>query len=366
MRGVVAIKKVLSFIVFMIAVLFATFPVNAARNGKITVGSVAGKPGDVVTVTVSMTDNPGIIAIRLLLKYDSSKVKLISVTDGEIFGKGLSTFGNDLSSNPYSLVWEDALTPKNHTENGTLVTLKFKISESATEGKADVTLSLDSPSTFDVNLNDVNFNISNGNISVLSNGTPGQTASSSTQCAHPESSWQIKTAPTCTADGKKIRTCDSCGLILEVGTVAPTGHKMSKWTVKTHATEKNDGVEFRKCSVCDLEETRAIPKSSVKTTAANTDVTDATQPVYSTVASKPDDKATENSNNSDLTDGASEACTTETVATPCNVSLTDSSEQSDVSVKKVAAVLIIAVALIAVCCLIIAQEYKRTRKEQPK
>ncbi len=71
---------------------------------------------------------------------------------------------------------------------------------------------------------------------------------------HSWGSWTTKTAATCTADGKEIRMCSECG-DTEEQTIAATGHNWGSWTTKTAATCTADGKEIRMCSGCgDTEE----------------------------------------------------------------------------------------------------------------
>ena len=41
---------------------------TAVAKGEITAGSVAGKPGQIVEVPITLTKNPGIIAVQFHLK----------------------------------------------------------------------------------------------------------------------------------------------------------------------------------------------------------------------------------------------------------------------------------------------------------
>ena len=96
--------------------------------------------------------------------YDSSKISLLSATDGAILGTSTATFGNDISLIPYTLCWDD-LSTKNNTGNGTVATLKFKVLSGAT-GTAGITIKLNQGSTFNVDLEDVEFKTVNGSVNI--------------------------------------------------------------------------------------------------------------------------------------------------------------------------------------------------------
>ena len=140
--------------------------VTAVGTGSLTVEKADGKAGGTVAVKILLSGNPGIVSMRLFVAYDSSKLKLLTATDGGLLGTGTVYFGNDLNMNPYTLLWEDALSPVNHTGNGTLAVLTFKILDTASLGSTPVTVTLDKHSTFDVNLDDIPFSVTNGSVGI--------------------------------------------------------------------------------------------------------------------------------------------------------------------------------------------------------
>ena len=160
-------KKFVSLIlIFVVSAAMFSFVSHAENTPTLTVSSVSGHAGDNVAVTVDIANNSGIIAICFSIAYDSSILTLTDVTDGTIFNEGQSVFGNDLTANPYTVLWVDELTTANHTGNGTLVTFNFKIADDAPGGDTAITLTVNSSSTFDVDLNDVSFTAVNGRVTV--------------------------------------------------------------------------------------------------------------------------------------------------------------------------------------------------------
>ena len=73
-------------------------------------------------------------------------------------------------------------------------------------------------------------------------------------------------APTCTAKGYTIHTCDDCGYKLMEFLTDPTGHSWSGWTASANA-----GEEVRTCSACGAAETREAT-SSVMGTVTGSDL----------------------------------------------------------------------------------------------
>lgn len=162
-------KKVLSvFLVVLISFSMVTIAVAAAP--MISISDVSGKKGDTVNVKIQISDNPGIISLRMFVSYDKDVLKLVKASNGDIFPETAATFGNDLTSNPYTLLWEDALSNQDYTENGTVAILTFEILETAPNGKTDIRVSLDDGSVFNSDLDEVKFGTADGFVNV-SDGT---------------------------------------------------------------------------------------------------------------------------------------------------------------------------------------------------
>ena len=131
---------------------------------KIVVSSGKGSVGSTVSVTISLQDNPGIITAKLKLQYDATKLQLLSVTDSGLLNDHV--FSNDLTKNPYVLSWDDALATGNNNGNGEIVTLTFKVLE-CDAGTTDITITYEEDEIYNVNLDNVFFEIENGQIEIL-------------------------------------------------------------------------------------------------------------------------------------------------------------------------------------------------------
>ena len=123
-------------------------------------------PGYTVRVKVSIANNSGIIATILHLNYDPSILTLVDVANNNLFGSGSFTPGNDLSAIPYNIVYEDSLSTTNHTENGSFITLTFRVKEDAPLGSTTVSVSYDEDSTYDKDLHLVEFAVQNGMLQI--------------------------------------------------------------------------------------------------------------------------------------------------------------------------------------------------------
>lgn len=131
---------------------------------QIIVSSTKGSVGSTVKVTISLQDNPGIITAKLKLQYDTNKLQLLSATDRGLLNDHV--FSNDLTKNPYTLSWDDALATSNNSGNGEIVILTFKVLE-CDAGKTDITITYEEDEIYDYNLNNVFFEIQNGQVEIL-------------------------------------------------------------------------------------------------------------------------------------------------------------------------------------------------------
>lgn len=107
-------------------------------TAQIQVGTVSGKPGEAVTVPVSISNNPGFAGFTFVIDYDSSVMTLDSIAKGDILstsGSGAFTAGTTTKT----VNWTDSA---NTTENGVVLYLAFKIADNAPDGDYSVSVSL--------------------------------------------------------------------------------------------------------------------------------------------------------------------------------------------------------------------------------
>ncbi len=141
-----------------------TVTVKATPTGNLSVGSVTGEQGTTVTVPIKLTSNSGLIAARLKVAYNSSYLTLTKVEDGGILGEYV--FGNDLTANPYVVMWENGLAESDFTTTGTLVYLTFKIADNAPAGQLPITVSYDADEVYNIDLENMNLSITQGAVTV--------------------------------------------------------------------------------------------------------------------------------------------------------------------------------------------------------
>lgn len=146
-----SIKRMLA-LVLVLAMSFALVTTSAiAADGlTISVGSAAAKAGETVTVPVTISNNPGILAAKLSISFNHEVLELTEMTNGTVFT------GNDTSAelnktvykdgalipNECAAVFEKSLSDEGVSGNGTLLTLTFKIKEGATAGDYPVNVTV--------------------------------------------------------------------------------------------------------------------------------------------------------------------------------------------------------------------------------
>lgn len=161
-------KKVLSVLLSLVIAVSCIVTASAASSGSIAVGSAVGKSGEEISISIDITGNPGMVSLLLNLKYDKSVLKLTKVENGTVFSSSAATFGNKYDTVPYKMIWEDGLSSDNK-KTGTLAVLTFKIADNANVENTAVTVYVDKDSTFNYNLKNVSFNVSQGNVIIEGN-----------------------------------------------------------------------------------------------------------------------------------------------------------------------------------------------------
>lgn len=138
--------------------------VSAEGAGEIVISDASCNPGESVTLSVNISNNPGLAAIRLKLIYDKSVLRLEKVINGKVFEDGCELFGNNKADVPYYMLWEDALSGTNNRKSGQLVELIFRVLDDTKAEKSIVEIEVDDDSTFDKDL--INASISGGKATI--------------------------------------------------------------------------------------------------------------------------------------------------------------------------------------------------------
>lgn len=132
-------------------------------KSKFVVAKVSAITGSEVTVDVSIKNNPGITALKVMLEYPDDILTLKKVEYPELFSsKGT---GGDKYKSPFVMSWFSAKS-QNETANGVFARVTFKVKEEAAIGAYAVRLKYDAESVIDISGNKVDFGVENGEITV--------------------------------------------------------------------------------------------------------------------------------------------------------------------------------------------------------
>lgn len=132
----------------------------------IYVEDVQAEPQEIIRMPVYLAGNPGIVAVKFSVSCNSKALLLVGAENGAVFSDVTVHFGNDLTEQPYTVYWEDALARENNYNNGVLVTLSFQVLQSAPIGDYSIQIDLDQSSTFNADLEEVVFETVSGTVSV--------------------------------------------------------------------------------------------------------------------------------------------------------------------------------------------------------
>ena len=127
-----------------------------------SVESKTAKAGNTFTVAVSTKNNIGIVSLKLKVGYDAEVLELVNIEEADFAD---ASFGA-ITKNPITILWEDVLSDNNIT-NGTVALLTFKVKDTAVAGTTEITITYDPEDVYNYGLQNVEFAVENGTISVI-------------------------------------------------------------------------------------------------------------------------------------------------------------------------------------------------------
>lgn len=162
-------KKTLAILLCLVMAV-SLFPITAAAEGMPTfrVISTEGDPGETVNVDIEIENNPGICGLTIYYSFDKTRLELVTGyneymdEDGVLFEPG-SAFdrGSTWFVNEKAIMWART---KDKSDNGTFVTIQFKVLDGAEAGDALIELTLDEITNADMET--VEFTAVNGKVTV--------------------------------------------------------------------------------------------------------------------------------------------------------------------------------------------------------
>lgn len=131
-------------------------------NPTIIVSNVMAKPGDKVTVTASIVNNPGILGMSMMLSYDDRIMKLINVENGEAVRAVLNMSNSNSFENGCVFLWDGENITLDQIHDGDILVLEFQVAENAPAGKTPILLTSDEGGTVNNDLQVLDVTIENG------------------------------------------------------------------------------------------------------------------------------------------------------------------------------------------------------------
>lgn len=131
--------KKLVLLILIVVMILVTLPISVfAATPKLTIDSASVNPGETFEIKIYLENNPGIVSTNLRIEFDEG-LTLVGATNGDVFStltyippKQLTSGKNITSSCQFA--WMGFDIADKDIKNGTILTLSFKVTETATAG----------------------------------------------------------------------------------------------------------------------------------------------------------------------------------------------------------------------------------------
>lgn len=221
------LKRALAAICFscmLLACFAGSVQVSAQSSTTLTATTVSAERGSVVSVNVALNGNPGIWGIKFKVGYDRSALTLSSVSNGTVFADDEVTLPQTMTKEQY-VYYACSNELENVTANGTVVTLKFQVSENAKFSTYPITVSL--TQAVNTSRKNVSMDTQNGAVTVV-------------ECIH-NKVWRTTKDAECETEGTETEVCSKCGETFDNRSIEPTGHKHTEIRNQRPATREAEG-----------------------------------------------------------------------------------------------------------------------------
>lgn len=175
----------------------------AAETPAITAASAEGISGETVAVSISLSENPGIVSMTLNVEYDDSVLELIDVIDTGLMPGQMHT---TKYVEPYILTWENDTSGDNIYVEGVIVNLVFKVVEKAKAGEYPIRITCPKDGILNYDVENIDFEFRAGTVKITENSP------ASSEEKHVHTMIQIKhKEATCYREGNvEYWMCTSC------------------------------------------------------------------------------------------------------------------------------------------------------------
>ena len=166
-------KKFLS--ILLVFLLIFTMPVASFAAGlnkiKLTVDSLDVSPGETFDVRIKLDNNPGIVSANLKVEFDEG-LTLVGATNGDVFSTLTYIPPKQLTSGKHitsscQFAWMGFDIADKDIKNGTILTLSFKVTETAKAGDTyNISVYNDKGNVIDRELNEISLS-AQGTIEII-------------------------------------------------------------------------------------------------------------------------------------------------------------------------------------------------------
>ncbi len=161
-------KRILSIflaLVLMLAPMCVGITASAANDMTFSINNVKkAKPGDIVTMKVTLSNAKPVCVVNPTVEYDAEKLEFVSATNGDVFVSNAFMIG-EAHEGKVRILYYNGITDTQ--KNGTVCTLKFKVLKGAS-GYAEVKLDFPKNSVVNAKEKAVSFVNTSGKVSVIS------------------------------------------------------------------------------------------------------------------------------------------------------------------------------------------------------
>lgn len=248
--------------VLALSVMFTAAPkAEAAGNYTISLADSAGKntitakPGDTVTLTLSIANNPGIIGLGVQVKVPtgiSIAERPKDVSDFSDIADVSRTFSPSLTTNPYLLWWNMAggdFDQKLVKQEGKVAEIKFKVADNAAAGEYKITLTAPADKNTTAQVDGSGVIKPNTNQDVTGITVSGCTIKIESTCSnqgHSYGPWKK------ISETQHSRTCT----VPDCGYEDKQNHTWNSGTVTKPANCKEEGVKTHTCTAQGCGDTK--------------------------------------------------------------------------------------------------------------
>ena len=237
-------KRILTALLCAIISLSFFTVAYAATTPQISITTSEAKPGDTVRINISISNNPGIMAMAFCITYDSETLEYKNYAKGYLSNY---TVQDHADKGHISFV---NVENKNVSTNGVLLGLVFEVKKDATPGNHVISLANSNREKHGTKLHN-SFSNSKQEF-IIPKVVSGSVVVPETceNSGHKYGDWNILKDASCTETGLKKHFCVRCETSEEI-TIPITHDFENDWTIDKEATPQEDGVMSRHCTKCD-------------------------------------------------------------------------------------------------------------------